>query len=64
MLGKFVIEYIDDILIYWLCKETNIDHLKQVLRRPKDNQHYHLAFIKLTPVSVTWGTDNSSALEE
>lgn len=44
MFGKFVIEYIDDILIYWLCKETNMDYLKQVLHRQKDNQHYYLAF--------------------
>jgi hypothetical protein len=39
-LDKFVVVFIDDILIYSQNKEENVDHLKMVLQRLREHQLY------------------------
>lgn len=40
MLGKFIIAYLDDILIYTLNNSTSIQHMEKVLSWVLKNQHY------------------------
>ena len=37
-LGKFVIVYLDDILIFSKTKEENLEHVRQVLQRLKEEK--------------------------
>ena len=37
-LGKFVIVYLDDILIFIKTKEEHLEHIRQVLQRSKEEQ--------------------------
>jgi hypothetical protein len=39
-LGKFVVVFIDDILIYSQSEEEHVEHLKMVLRRLREHQLY------------------------
>ena len=38
--GKFVVVYLDDILIFSKTAEDHLSHLKQVLQRLRENQFY------------------------
>jgi hypothetical protein len=39
-LDKFVVVFIDDILIYSQCEEEHADHLRMVLQRLREHQLY------------------------
>jgi hypothetical protein len=39
-LDKFVVVFIDDILIYYQSEEEHVDHLKMVLQRLREHQLY------------------------
>jgi hypothetical protein len=39
-LDKFVVVFIDDILIYSQSEEEHVDHLKMVLQRLREHQLY------------------------
>jgi hypothetical protein len=39
-LDKFVVVFIDDILIYSQCEEEHVNHLKMVLQRLREHQLY------------------------
>jgi hypothetical protein len=39
-LDKFVVVFIDDILIYSWTKEEHVDHLRKVLQRLREHQLY------------------------
>ena len=39
-LDKFVVEFIDDILIYSKSKEEHVEHLRIVLQRLRDHELY------------------------
>lgn len=39
-LGKYVVAYIDDILIYYLNEESHVQNVCEVLKRLKANQLY------------------------
>lgn len=64
MFGKFVIAYIDDILIYSPSKETHVPHVKQVLTHVLQKQlfferrkvwisHFLIAYLEYI-INIEW----------